>query len=232
MHAQNDVVEMVGHTFGVSDTGVPSSEPTRLVQGLPEDTLAALSASGVGDRVAAAWAEVEASGALAEIEDPLRELGLDLPDDLRMMLGTDLVVAVFGDLDGPAFGARVVTEDPEAAAGTLDALLSGPDLGVAPVYSFGERDFIVATDAATADALAADGGLGGTAAFRAAVADPDTASAIGYADLARVVDQLVAQGGDPGAEAAKFSAVEALGFSVTSTDEGCSPRPADHHALT
>ena len=220
VHAQDDALEMVGMDFGVSDVGTPSGEPTRLARDLPEDTLAALSASGLGDSAEAAWAQLEESGALAEVEQPLAELGLTLPDDLRAMLGSDLVVAVFGDLESPGAGARVVTEDPEAAARSVDALLTSFDVGAAPVYSFGESDYVVATDAETADAVAADGGLGDTEAFRAAVADPDGASAIGFVDLAAVLDQVVAQGGEVGEEAAKFSAVESLGLSVSGTDEG------------
>jgi hypothetical protein len=220
VHAQDDALEMVGMDFGVSDVGVPTGDPTRLAQDLPEDTLAALSASGAGDSAVAAWSELERSGALAEVGQPLAELGLSLPDDLRAVLGSDLVVAVSGDLATPALGARVITEEPEAAARSLDALLSSLDVGAAPVYSFGESDYVVASDAGTADALAADGGLGDTVAFRAAVADPDGASAIGYVDLATVLDEVVAQGGRAGEEAAKFSAVEALGLSVSGTDDG------------
>lgn len=220
IHAQDDALEMVGMDFGVSDVGVPSGEPTQLARDLPEDTLAALSVSGAGDSAVAAWTELEGSGALAEVEQPLVELGLVLPDDLRAVLGSDLVVAVFGDLESPALGARVVTEEPEASAQTLDTLLGSLDVGAAPVYSFGESDYVVASDEATADALAADGSLGDTDAFRAAVADPDRASAIGYVDLAAVLDQVVARGGEAGQEAGKYSAVEALGLSASGTDEG------------
>jgi hypothetical protein len=220
VHAQDDALEMVGLDFGVSDVGVPSGEPTRLVQDLPEDTLAALSASGVGERAVATWAEMEEFGAVAELEQQLAALDLDLPDDLRAMLGSDLVVAVFGEISSPSLGARVLTEEPEASAQVLDGLLEAAGLGGSAIFSFGEQDYVVATDADTADALAADGSLGDTDAFRAAVADPDGASAIGYVDLAEVLDQVVAQGGEAGEEAAKFSAVEALGLSMSATDEG------------
>jgi hypothetical protein len=65
-----------------------------------------------------------------------------------------------------------------------------------------------------------DGGLGDTDRFRAAVADPDDATLIGYVDLAAVVDRLGEEGGESAAKAQKFAAVDALGFSGTSTDEG------------
>jgi hypothetical protein len=221
VHAEDDTLEMVGQDFGVSDVAVPGSEPTRLVQGLPADTLAALSASGVGDSAVAAWQAVQESGALMGIEEPITELGLALPEDLRTVLGTDLVIAAFGDLEVPQFGVRVVTEDGERAVEIVDELLVESDAGLPIVPAPVDDGFVLGTDAPTAEALAAgDGGLGDTAAFRAAVADPDGARAIGYVDLGAVVDRLVAQGGEAGAEAAKYSAVDALGFSATSTDEG------------
>jgi hypothetical protein len=225
VHAEDDAVELVGLDFGVSDFGEPSSEPTRLMQGLPEDTLGAVSASEVGDRVVALWDELEQSGALAGAEEPLTQLGLDLPEDLRIVFGTDLVVAAFGEVANPRVGARVVTEDGARAAEIVDDLLAeagaeagaGVELVPAPV----EDGYVLGTDAATGDELAAgDGGLGSTDAFRAAVADPDDASAMGYVDLAAVIDQLIAEGGETGKEAATFAAVDTFGFSATSTDEG------------
>jgi hypothetical protein len=221
VHAQDDAVEMVGLDVGVSDAGAPKSVPTRLAQGLPDDTLAALSASGVGDRLAAAWGGMEQSGVLAQIEEPLAQFGLQLPDDLRSVLGTDVVVAAFGDLDDPSFGARVFTEDPQGAFNALHGVLTAPEFrGVLNSWGLADGGYVLATDDDTTVVLSADGGLGETGAFRAAVADPDSASAIGYIDLARVVDGLVAQGGDTGEQAAKFSAVQALGFSATGTDAG------------
>jgi hypothetical protein len=221
LHAEDDAVELVGMDFGVSDFGVPSSDPTRLVQDLPEDTVAAFSASGVGDNIVAVWDDMQESGALAGIEEPLADLGLDLPDDLRIVFGSDLVVAAFGDLEDPRVGVRVVTEDGERALDIVDDLLAQPEIGLplepAPV----DDGYVLGTDASTAEELAAgDGGLGGTDAFEDAVADADDASAVGYVDLAAVVEQLRAQGGETAAEAEKFAAVEALGFSASSTDEG------------
>jgi hypothetical protein len=221
LHAEDDAVEMVGMDFGVSDFGAPSSSPTRLMQDLPEDTLGAVSASEVGDRIVAVWDELQQSGALADAEEPLTQLGLDLPEDLRVVFGTDLVVAAFGEVANPRVGARVVTEDGARATEIVDDLLAETGAGVDLVPAPVDDGYVLGTDAATADALAAgDGRLGSTDAFRAAVADPDDARAMGYADLGAVIDQLVAEGGDTGKEAAKFAAVDAVGFSATGTDEG------------
>ena len=72
VHAEDDAVEMVGLDFGVSDFGVPRSEPTRLAHGLPRDTLAALSVSGAGDAAVAAWEE------MARVRCPRRGRGAPL----------------------------------------------------------------------------------------------------------------------------------------------------------
>jgi len=198
---------------------VPGSEPTRLAHGLPEDTLAVLSASGVGERAVQAWEELERTGALEGAGIP-PELGLDLPDDLRTLLGTDLAVAAFGDLERPQFGARVVTDDPEGAARLLDVVIDDPQLGLPAVYDTVDGGYVVGSDDAALDLLSGNGGLGDTPAFRSAVADAEEASAIGYVDLAAVIEQARDQGGETAEQAARFSALEALGLSGTSTDEG------------
>jgi hypothetical protein len=179
VHATDDALEIVGLDFGVSDLGVPSTDPTRLAHNLPADPLAALSLSGVGDQAAKAYEQLEASGGLAGVEEDVAGLGLDLPDDLRTIFGTDLAVAVFGDLENPSFGARVATEQPQEAIGLLESVLNSAEAGLPTVYSDSAGGYVVATDQATLDALTADGSLGDTDAYRSAVADPETASAIG-----------------------------------------------------
>jgi hypothetical protein len=220
LHVEADAVEVVGLDFSASDVRVPAGEPTRLVQDLPEDTLAALAVAGVGDQVVAAWEEFEAAGAPAEFEEALDQLGLDLPEDLRALLGTDLVVAAFGDPADPLLGARVRSEDPDAALSVLDGLVDSPDRGLPLVSAPAPDGFVVGTDRTGLDRVLTDGGLGDTDAFRAAVPEADSATAVGYVDLGSLVDQLIAQGGETGQEAARFAAVEALGFSASGTDEG------------
>ena len=221
VHAEDDALELVGLDFSVSDAGVPSAAPTRLAQGLPEDTLAAVSASGVGDRAVAYWETLQQSGAFPEGEDPFTGLDLALPEDLRTIFGTDLVVAAFGDIEAPRFGARVVTEDGQRAARIVNELLTMPEVGVQTSPARVDDGYGFGTDDDTAVALGSDdGGLGDSERFQDAVADPGTASAIGYVDLAAVVEQVVAQGGEAGEEAARYAAVDVLGFSAASTDEG------------
>ena len=87
-------------------------------------------------------------------------------------------------------------------------------MGVPDGYAFGTDDR--AAQAVSGD----DGGLWDSERFQDAVADADDASAIGYVDLAAVVDAAIAAGGPDAAEAEDFAALDALGISVTGTDEG------------
>ncbi|WP_100500057.1 hypothetical protein [Geodermatophilus chilensis] len=222
VHAESDALEVEGLTRGATaPTGpVAATEPTRLVLDLSEDTLAALSVSGLGDATAAAWATASGSGVPPEVREQLAALGLDLPDDLRTVLGDDLVLAVVGDVTAPQFGARAVTDDPQGAVQVLGEVLGSPEIGL-PVATVPLEDgYVLSTDQVLVDALTEDGGLGDSAAFRAAVADPDTAGVIGFVDLGALVDQFAAQGGDAAAEAERFAALGALGFSATATDDG------------
>ena len=222
LHAEDDALELEGLDVGASDLGPlgGGSEPTRLVGQLPEDALAGFSGGGLGEAMVDQWAQLQGSGALAGVEEQAAELGIELPGDLRALLGSDLAVVVRGDLDQPSFGARVTTDDPQTAIGVVEAVaeMGGPEfpLVTGPV----DGGYVVASDPALAGALAGDGGLGGTDAFRAAVADPEDATAVGYVDLAALLDSLVAQGGETGAEAEKWSAAEALGFSTAPSEDG------------
>ena len=218
LHAEEDALELVGLDVTVSDAGPGPrpTEPTRLVQDLPEDTLVALSASGMGDVMVDQWDELEATGMVA----PFREMfpDLELPEDLRTVFGSDLLVAVRGDLQDPQVGLRAVTEDPERATGILKGLNYAFDLGIRTVPAAVDDGYVLATDVTTARALAGeDPGLGDSAAFRAAAPAADEATMVGYADLTALLDQFPDGGGF---ERSDYDALQALGITSTNTDEG------------
>jgi hypothetical protein len=221
VHAEDDALELVGMDFSVSDAGpgARSTEPTELIRNLPEDTLGAVSVSGAGNAAVRAYDQLAGSGGLAGVEEQIASLGIELPDDLRAVLGTDLVVAVSGSFENPAFGARVVTDDPDRATDVLGRLASDPSLGlpVTPVPVDG--GYVVGSDPDVADTLTGVGGLGDTDAFEAAVPDADDATALGFANLAALLDQVPDSGGE-GFQPSDLDALEAVGFSSTPTDEG------------
>ena len=219
VHAEDDALEVTGLARGTAPVASSvGTEPTGLVADLPADTVAALSVSGLGESVTASWADLEESGVLAEFQEQIDALGLDLPADLGTVLGSDLALAVTGDLSAPSFGARVRTDDPQRAVDVLDRVLGDADLpvGVVPL----DDGYVLASDQPLADALAEDGGLGDTAAFRAAVPDPDDAGAVGFVDLGKIIDLVIAEGGDDATQAQDFAALGALGFNASTTDDG------------
>ncbi|WP_369140494.1 hypothetical protein [Modestobacter versicolor] len=221
LHAEDDALEVEGLARGTAPTGsTAGTEPTRLVLDLPEDTVAALSVSGLGDAIETAWASAGGAGLPPELTEQAAALGVELPGDLGAVLGSDLALAVLGDLAAPQFGVRAVTDDPQRATEVLGQVLGSPELGLPVVTVPSEDGYVLATDQGLADALADDGGLGGTEAFQAAVADPDDAGAIGFVDLGTVIDQVVAEGGESAADAERFAALGAVGFSATTTDDG------------
>lgn len=222
LRAEDEALVLEGLDVGASDLGplAGAGEPTQLARDLPEDALAAFAVGGLGEALVGQWAQLEESGALAGAEEQVASLGLELPEDLRTLLGSDAAVVVRGDLTAPAFGARVTTDDPTTALRAVEGLLGTAGADVPVVTAPADGGYVVATDPALADALGEDGSLGDTDAFRAAVADPEDASAVVFVDVAAVVDSLVAQGGPTGEEAQKWAAVEALGLSGGGTDEG------------
>ncbi len=222
VHAEDDAVEMVGLDFGVSDFGVPTQRADAPGAGPPRDTLAALSVvrgrrrrgGGLGGAGAVRCPRAGRGAAL-------RSSASNCPRTCARSSARTSPWRSSAIVGNPAFGARVTTEQPQEAVRLLDAFLARPS---SPSPSSTRTRTAVTSSPATQATARRPGRRRRSRrtlpAFRAAVADPDDASAIGYVNLAAVVDQLVAQGGDHGEEAAKFSAVEALGFSATGTDEG------------
>ena len=219
LHAEDDALELVGMDFTVSDVGPgpQPDQPTRLIQQLPEDTLAAISVSDAGDMLDERWDDLEATGMVDGFQDMFPNLVL--PDDLQNILGSDLLVGVFGDdVENPQFGMRAVTDDPERATDVIKGFDYAFDLGIRTVPAAVDDGYVLATDVTTARALAGeDAGLGDSAAFQAAVPGADDASLIGYADLAAILEQIPE--GD-GFEAADYEAVEAVGVTSTPTEKG------------
>jgi hypothetical protein len=218
LHAEDDALELVGMDFTVSDAGPGPrpTEPTRLVQDLPEDTLFAVSASGVGDMMVDRWDELEATGMVAPFQEMFPDL--ELPDDLRTVFGSDLLVAMRGDLEAPQVGLRAVTDDPERAIDILERLNDAFELHVPIAHANVDDGYALATDTATASALAGnDPGLGDSAAFRAAVPAADEATMVAYADLPALLDQFPESGDFRRSD---YEALQALGVTSTNTDEG------------
>jgi len=212
-HAGEGHVELVARTVDLrssvqATTAVGGSPSSGLLTGLPADTLAALSVTDLGPGVAEAFRTAYSA------QDPLgliayaAQLGIALPDDLAALLGQDIAVAAFPD---GGFGARSRTEQVDAAFGTASAVAEALLGAASPdVLRRLEDGVAVGTDPAALDAVtSSDGGLGGTAAFRAAVPEAEGAGILLYVDIAGALARF----GDPAELDEELSQLQSLGVS-------------------
>ena len=155
---------------------------------------------------------------LAEVEDTL---GISVPDDLVKALGNQLSVAFAGIGDGEApesLEVGVVTDGDRAVLGRLVDGGAQAGFGVDLVTKEAGDRTVLSPSQAYADRLAAGrGGLGGSAAFKAAVPDLDGARVVLFADLAGLVEEF---GDDVAAEYTQpLAPLSAFGATVSGSGD-------------
>lgn len=190
---------------------------------LPDDTVAALQISGLGDAFANAWPQLSktlGSSTVSDIED---QTGLTMPDDAQLLLGKNLTVTVppqdfanMGTKSIPLLGVISETTDGAKAKAAINGALTGLGAGSQiPVVQDGNTLY-VATDADYADALKTGGNLGKQDLFGKAVRDADKAQAALFVNLDALEPlYLKTLKGD---QQAAVKALAAVGISVTWTD--------------
>jgi hypothetical protein len=196
---------------------------------LPDDTLAAVHVSGGEQLLDQAWPQLEkqlndvasSSGMddpLGEIED---ELGLALPDDLKVLLGSSFTLALpdqeFGS-DVPAIGAKVVTSDAQRAEEVVSTVEDASGAAGILTKSVDGDQLYVATTPDYVDRLKSGGNLGDTDGFKAALGDAADADYAVYVNLDRL-EKLYLEEADGEARAA-LEAMRAIGISSTVTGQG------------
>ena len=189
-----DYVELAG--IGRGSKNLPDTPPmTGGAAALPESTMVALQVNGLGDAFAKAWPQLQKtiagtpSGAetLSGIES---QYGIKLPDDMQVLLGKSLTLAVpeqdfskVGQSELPTIGARIVTTDAKRADEIVQGLVEkgGVDNFLKRKVN-GDKLFLATTDDYLG-ALQQDGRLGATDAFKKAVADGDKATTAIFVNL-------------------------------------------------
>jgi hypothetical protein len=221
-----NALELVGRAHGGAAT-VPGTAPVTGVQSLPDSTVAALGATGLGayatgvfDGLRASLGPQQYRSAMAQAE---RALGLSLPGDLSVLLGTELVLALDGGPSAAASGApplgAVVTTDPVAAERVLrrlDAAAARNGQPVPLVHRTTDAGYVVALDEAQRDRLTGDGGLGGVDGFRDALPDLDGARLVLFVDVPgtmRAVSGAVPTHPD-------LAALRSVGLTVSAAQQG------------
>lgn len=209
-HAASSYLEVQGKAVDVSE-GLKQlgafqfgqARTANLIATLPSNTVAAMEVTGLGDVVTKAYAALP-----PPIKDAADGLGLKMPGDLAVILGTDTAIGVVGDLEHPGVIAHVKTANPAGAVTALNRL--GRTIGSdAPWCPCKGGAFSVRRDAggytlSTDPTVTSTGRLGSTASFTRAVPDAKGAGMVLYVNL-KALPPGVARG---------VQGLEAVGMSV------------------
>ncbi|MGZ4696350.1 MAG: DUF3352 domain-containing protein [Oryzihumus sp.] len=227
-----DAVELVGVSRGATAVKKPATTAGSAITHLPADTAVAMSVSGLDQVIGQAWdgilkgigAQSPGEDVNGELKAMESQLGISLPGDLQTLLGRNLVLAVpdqdFASGDDPQFGARVTTDAAKADAVVTRlerlAIQTGGELPI--VHQAKGDQFYLASSRDYLGKLTADGTLGDSAAFTAAVPDAKDAQYVLFADLDRLeksyLDQVPARDRD------LVKALRAVGASGSVTGNG------------
>ena len=226
-HASSDYLEVsaVSHQTDTDRTPRAAAKPVNgtLAKLAAEDTSAALEVNGLGDALSAAWTGASATLGLQEqFQDLVDEAGLQLPDDLTALFGTDLTVSLrlpHGASGEPEVAAQVATKDANRAGQLLNSLAGPFGFRAEDLHVQLTGDGYMVSTSSSYDPRARPGArtLGDDPTFQKAVPDSAGAGLIGYVNLGRILDS------DPEASAkdkADWKHLGAFGMSMVPTSDG------------
>jgi len=227
----DDALEVRGASTGSSSLKAPDKTLQRFNE-LPEDSVVAFGLAG-GDRLVAGFFDSlratfddEAAGGPGGgfdgmVADAERELGIDLPEDLAVLLGSNVVGAMRDDQAGSTqleVGARVTTDGPRAVA-LVDKInkatdASGSDFPI--VRQLTDDGVVMATSKGQVDLLLTNGRLGDRDAVRKALPDVDGATVALWVDIRGLMRDFM--GSDGGNE--NVDPIAGLGVTARVADDG------------
>lgn len=213
-------LELAGRLVDLPENAQFDGDDKASVESLPEDTLAAFSAGGIGARIEQSWPQIlEQAGDSAEVQGQIDEIeaqtGLVLPDDLVAALGSRLTVAFGGISEGGDLPDVALVTDGDRAV--LDKIANDvlPQLTGTPLVLTEDGDDTVLSLSDAYGKKVADGsGFQDSEAFKNAVPNADGAQVVAFADIAGIVESLGTMGDDEA-----LDALSAFGMSA-STDGG------------
>jgi hypothetical protein len=190
--ADSSYLEVVGKAVDVSDSlkqygagSVGNGKGHNLIATMPVQATAALELTGLGDTLTKAYAKLSQQPGFQGLEDQAKQYGLNLPGDLRTVLGTDVGIGVFGNLtDNPRVVGHVLTEQPDEAIKILTKVPTPEDTPPFALEKESSNSYFIGTDAA-AIALARKGTLGDSAPFKRALPDARDAGFALYVSIGR-----------------------------------------------
>lgn len=222
-------IELAGVARGFQPNGKAIAGNGEQLANLPDDTVAALHIAGADQGVDSAWPalkkQIDAASSGSSQGDVIgqleSQLGIKLPDDLKVLLGTSMTIAIpdqqFGQ-QAPTVGAKIVSSDAARAD-----LLVGKIENAANASGFLTRKvegdkLYLATTPDYAAKLASGGKLGNTDTFKAAVSDPGTSVFSMFVNLDQLEKQYLSQ--VPADSRAAVESLKAVGMSASMTDGG------------
>jgi hypothetical protein len=223
-----DFVELAGVVRGATAAkSVPGSGAE--LANLPDDTAAALHVSGADRALDAAWPELTkqldtlgGAGGGDVVSQIEQQLDVKLPDDLEVLLGSSLTVAVpQQDFRGDSVvaGGKIVTSNATRAGELLDKVnqLSGASSAVLTHTADGNTVYFATQPDYTAK-LKTGGKLGESDAFKAALGDVSRSNVALFVDLDKLEKLYL---GDVGADQKAFvESLRAVGLNASTTGDG------------
>lgn len=224
-----DAVEVAGRVTGASALEGIGPATVEGMADLPATSVVALGLAGGSDLVGPLWQAVraQASSAGADPDDmeakAERQLGLDLPEALAALLGSNLLAVLDGEHlgDGQTDFGVVTRTDPQAVRPVIDALQPLLAQTGQPIQATVTDDgYLLASSPAAADRLTGGAGstLGDSAAFNRALPDLEGARVAVWVDVAPLVSGFTAAFGG-GALDDDLAPLAGLGMTM-STDGG------------
>ena len=194
-HADSGYLEVIGKAVDVGDSlkqygssSFGNGTGHNLLATMPVQATAALEITGIGDSLTKAYDQFAKQGDVQSLQDQARKYGLNLPQDLRTVFGTDVGVGVFGNLrDNPRVVGHVMTEQPDEAIKILTKIPTPEDTPPFALEKESSNSYFIGTDAG-AIALARKGTLGDSAPFKRALPDAKDAGFILYVSIGRAAE--------------------------------------------
>lgn len=222
-----DAFEVSGRVSDADTVGW-ASRPVRGLAGLPASSVVAVGLADGDDLVTRVFesfrkaksAEAPDSGTPTFddlVSSAERDLGIELPEDLAVLLGDNLVAALDEESAEISVGIRVST-DVARAERVLDA--AGTSLPL--VRRRVGNDLVLASTQTQADRMASGGSLGVVPAFARSLPDLDEAHLAVWVDIDALATLFSGMGGPPEGEGERdenLAQIEGLGMTVSGGSE-------------
>lgn len=167
---ESDALTIEGATTNTAAlSSLTTTTGTGLIKALPDTSTIAVSGAGLGDAIEAAWPSIAALDFFGIAQDAA-QMGIDLPQDLSAVFGSEFALGV--DLAGEKVAALATTPDPDKAIKTLKK--AADILGEPVAVDEADNGYALASDADTVTNMTTrTDGLGTSDTFTNAVSDPD-----------------------------------------------------------